>query len=435
MRYPKIGILLCLALCSPWASASESAEIQELKTLLQELKADYEARILSLESRLDRAERQSTDAYELAEETAISASSGQTAANTFNPSIGSVLVGRYSNLDNNWETIPGFAGGGELGPGTSGFSLGESEINFKASVDGLFYGNLTLALEDEDGDTEIGVEEAWIPTLALPYGFTGRAGRYFSGIGYLNSFHRHADDFSDRPLPYQAFFGGQYIEDGAEIRWLAPTALFLELGGSANWSDRYPATGGGSSADAWDVFAHLGGDLGDSHSWQVGMSYLSFDNEQRTGGEEEPATFSGDSDIIGLDFVWKWAPRGNSAVRNFKLQGEYFYREEDGTFADLDYDGDQSGWYLQSVWQFMPRWRAGYRHDQMDTDNGDAFTGTALEDPDHTPRRDSVMVDWSASEFSRIRLQYSYDQVESDSDHQITLQYIMSLGAHGAHRF
>ena len=325
MRYPKIGILLCLTLPSALAVADEAAEIQELKIMLQELKADYEARILTLEDRLDRAERQSTTAYNLAEETAISASSGQTAANTFNPSIGTVLVGRYGNLDNNWESIPGFAGGGELGPGTSGFSLGESEINFKASVDGLFYGNLTLALEDEDGDTEIGVEEAWIQTLALPHGFTGRAGRYFSGIGYLNSFHRHADDFSDRPLPYQAFFGGQYIEDGAQMRWLAPTSLFMELGASANWSNRYPATGGGSSADAWNVFAHLGGDLGDSHSWQVGMSRLSFNNEERTAGESETDTFDGDSDIVGVDFVWKWAPRGNSAVQNIKLQGEYFY--------------------------------------------------------------------------------------------------------------
>ena len=110
-------------------------------------------------------------------------------------------------------------------------------------------------------------------------------------------------------------------------------------------------------------------------------------------------------------------------------------REEDGTFAGLDYDGDQSGWYLQGVWQFVPRWRVGYRHDQMDSDNGALFAGTALEDPNHTPRRDSAMVDWSYSEFSRIRLQYTYDQVEADSDHQFTMQYIMSLGAHGAHRF
>jgi hypothetical protein len=435
MRHLNMWVLLSMLLVAQTARADEAAEIQQLRELLLEIKSDYDARILDLETRLAKAERKTSRAVEIAEDTAITAGAGQSGPNTFNPAIGSVLVGRYTNLDNNWESVPGFASDGELGPGDSGFSLGESEINFKAAIDGLFYGNLTLALEDDAGDTEVGVEEAWVQTLGLPYGFTARGGRYFSGIGYLNSFHRHADDFTDRPLPYQAFFGGQYIEDGAQVRWLAPTRLFFEVGAELNWGDRFPATGGGSSADAWDVFAHLGGDLGSSHSWQVGMSYMSFDNNDRAAGEDEADTFNGDSDLVGIDFVWKWAPNGNSSVRNFKLQGEYFQREEDGDFGGLDYNGDQDGWYLQGVWQFAPRWRVGYRHDQMDSDNGDLLVGTVLEDPDHTPQRDSVMFDWSASEYSRIRLQYTYDQVERDSDNQLTLQYIMSLGAHGAHQF
>jgi hypothetical protein len=46
------------------------------------------------------------------------------------------------------------------------------------------------------------------------------------------------------------------------------------------------------------------------------------------------------------------------------------------------------------------------------------------------------MVDWSASEFSRIRLQLARDNSRmNEPDNQIFLQYIMSLGAHGAHTF
>jgi hypothetical protein len=45
------------------------------------------------------------------------------------------------------------------------------------------------------------------------------------------------------------------------------------------------------------------------------------------------------------------------------------------------------------------------------------------------------MIDWSPSEFSRLRLQYTDDRVLADSDKQIILQYLMSLGAHGGHRF
>lgn len=443
MRYLiRFAFLLVATLPGP-TRASEDQDINELRRTLEDIKSEYEARISTLETRLAAAERASRkaeraaeDAFDIAEDTAIAATSGQTAANAFNPAIGVVLVGTYADLDQGWAAIPGFGTDGEIGPGESGFSLGESEINFKAAVDSAFFGNLTLALEDQDGATETSVEEAWVQTLGLPYGVTATGGRYFSGIGYLNKFHRHADDFADRPLPYQAFFGGQYVEDGAQLRWVTPTALFVELGAELNWGDRYPATGSGSSPKAWDVFAHIGGDVGNSHSWQAGVSYISLDVEDRPAGEDPAATFTGDGEVSGIDFVWKWAPDGNASVRNLKLQGEYFHQDEDGEFGGTPYDGDQDGWYLQGVWQFMPRWRIGYRHDEVSTDNGGVeLIGTALEDPDHTPKRDSFIIDWSGSEFSRIRLQYTYDQVLGDGENQLIFQYLMSLGAHGAHEF
>jgi len=45
------------------------------------------------------------------------------------------------------------------------------------------------------------------------------------------------------------------------------------------------------------------------------------------------------------------------------------------------------------------------------------------------------MVDFSNSEFSRFRMQYNRDDSRRQTDDQIILQYTMSLGAHGAHRF
>lgn len=180
------------------------------------------------------------------------------------------------------------------------------------------------------------------------------------------------------------------------------------------------------------MFTKLGGDVGVSHSWQLGLSWLSADADERG---DDPATFSGDSDMALVDFVWKWAPRGNTAQRNVKVQGEYFSREESGTFDDIAYDGDQTGWYLQGVWQFAPMWRVGLRHEEVDADNGPLFIGTVLEDPGSRSSRDSVMFDWSASEYSRLRLQYTNDRVLSDTDSQWLLQYIMSIGAHGAHAF
>jgi hypothetical protein len=45
------------------------------------------------------------------------------------------------------------------------------------------------------------------------------------------------------------------------------------------------------------------------------------------------------------------------------------------------------------------------------------------------------MIDWSPSEFSRFRLQFTDDRVLDQGDSQVLLQYLMSIGAHGAHEF
>jgi hypothetical protein len=262
----------------------------------------------------------------------------------------------------------------------------------------------------------------------------------FSGAGYLNQFHRHADDFADRPLPYQAFLGGQYRVDGIQARWIAPTSLLFELGTELNWGGAFPATDNGeTSPGAWTLFAKLGGDAGISNSWQLGFSWIAADAVDRGAGhhdaEADPATFSGDSDLAVVDFVWKWAPNGNSNSRNFKLQGEYFSRSERGLIAEFPYDGDQMGWYLQGIWQFVPRWRVGLRHDEVDANNGPLLVAMDLEDPGRSSSRDSLMLDWSPSEFSRLRLEYINDRVLPQTDHQWFLQYIMSVGAHGAHAY
>jgi hypothetical protein len=54
----------------------------------------------------------------------------------------------------------------------------------------------------------------------------------------------------------------------------------------------------------------------------------------------------------------------------------------------------------------------------------------------YQPTKHSLMIDWSASEFSRLRLQFARDYSRmNETDNQIFLQYIVSLGAHGAHTF
>ena len=84
----------------------------------------------------------------------------------------------------------------------------------------------------------------------------------------------------------------------------------------------------------------------------------------------------------------------------------------------------------------MPRWRVGLRYDKLHADDpGAVFAGTALDTQAHDPQRWSAMLDFARTEFSRLRLQFNQDDSRPESDHQLYLQYNVSLGAHGAHGF
>jgi hypothetical protein len=376
----------------------------------------------------------------------------QAADNSFNPAVSLILSGTYSNLSKDPGTwhLSGFQPtGGEVGPGSRSFNLGESELGLSASIDQLFFGQMTLAISPEN---EAAAEEAFVQTTALPHGLTLRMGRFYSALGYLNDQHAHTWDFVDAPLVHQAFFGGQFKQEGVQLKWLAPTDQFIELGAELGNGRNFPGNdrnrnGGG----AINLSAHSGGDVGDSHNWRAGMSFLrtqatarSWDETDVSGNTASNA-FTGNSQVLGLDGVWKWAPQGNATVTSFKLQGEVFRRVESGSVAyDTagantlgGYRASQSGWYLQGVYQFMPQWRVGLRHDQLDSGNvAYGSNATNLVNTDYSPKRDSVMLDWSASEFSRIRVQLNSDRArQSVTDRQVFIQYQMSLGAHGAHSY
>ncbi|MBL8669968.1 MAG: hypothetical protein JNK11_04900, partial [Alphaproteobacteria bacterium] len=81
-------------------------------------------------------------------------------------------------------------------------------------------------------------------------------------------------------------------------------------------------------------------------------------------------------------------------------------------------------------------WSAGLRHDRVKAGSVDgALAGTTVDNRGESPRRTSGMLEFRTSEFGRIRGQYNYDQSRTRPDHQIFMQYTISLGAHGAHGY
>jgi hypothetical protein len=378
--------------------------------------------------------------------------------NAFNPDVSVILQGTFAHgsQDPDKYQITGFApSGGEVAPAPRGFSLSESELILGANIDAYLRGQLVAALT---ADNEVEVEEAFFQTLGLGKGFTVKGGRFLSGIGYQNEIHQHAWDFQDAPLPYKAFLGGRFNDDGVQVRWVAPTDLFVELGAEAGRGRAFPGSDRNKNgAGAGALFGHIGGDIGAGTAWRAGLSYLQASPDARAFedldslGAPVTQSFSGKSKLWIADFVVKWAPNGDARSTSFKLQGEYFRRNENGqlSFNDAlagDYSSRQSGWYLQGVYQFMPRWRVGYRYDRLDhgtVENGIVASGagpTAADFPllmtDYNPTRNTAMLDFNPSEFSRFRLQVAVDKSRAGvTDNQVLLQYIVSLGAHGAHKF
>jgi hypothetical protein len=457
MLKKRFAALAFACAAAPAFAQTTEAELKQLREQLRHLKEQYE----SLERRLQQAESALRTAPVAAVAAAPSAS-----PSAFNPALSLILNGTYARLSQDPATyqITGFVPSmGEVGPPSRSFGLGESELAFSANIDPYFRGAAFFALTPEN---EVEVEEAYVQSLSLGRGLTVKAGRFLSSIGYQNEIHAHAWDFADSPLVSRAFLGGRYGEDGVQIRWVAPTDLYLDVGLELGRGRSFPAGPAGgrnkNGAGAGNVFAHVGGDIGVTTAWQAGVSLLRTSPQDRVYEDADSAgtavsnSFSGRSRLWTLSGVLKWAPDGNASSTSLKLQGEYFRRKEDGSLVfdtqaasalgmlEGDYRSRQSGWYGQTVYQFLPRWRVGYRYDRLDPGTlGLGLVDSAALTPadfpvlaSHRPSRNSVMLDWTGSEFSRLRVQLARDRSRAFAvDNQLLVQYIMSLGAHGAHKF
>jgi hypothetical protein len=92
---------------------------------------------------------------------------------------------------------------------------------------------------------------------------------------------------------------------------------------------------------------------------------------------------------------------------------------------------------VQGVYQFLPNWRVGARYDWLNPGSVDyGSNGAYFGNTSFNPQRTAVMLDWTPSEFSRFRVQYQQAKLRPDvTDNEIFVQYILTLGAHSAHKF
>ena len=235
--------------------------------------------------------------------------------------------------------MPGFALGDEAKPPPRGVSIGESEINLQANVDQALFANLTVAFEN---DNSVNVEEAFIQPTALPWGFTAKVGRFFSGIGYLNEQHSHIWDFADRRCPIWPSSTGNMTMTACSCAGSRRRNMFLEFGGEAMRGDVLPGEQRQRGADEQsqcrprrvERLRPCRRRYRRQSSYSAGLSYLGTRSSNRAtdpvggpaGSDSSPAPTTPTSPTR----VYKWAPNGNFAQSYVKLQGEVFLRQEAG---------------------------------------------------------------------------------------------------------
>ncbi|WP_333785099.1 hypothetical protein [Thermocrinis sp.] len=332
-----------------------------------------------------------------------------------------------------------------------GFNLNYAELFFYSPVDPYFDLYATIPFSEHGAE----VEEAYAVTRGLPGGFQLKVGKFRSSFGRLNSQHPHAWDFATQPLVYKVFFGDDGLtEKGIQLNWLAPTPFYLLFGAEVLQGENEQSFGTeGFRIGSVEVpetrkpnlyvgFVKTSFDVGNL-SVLTGLSYGAGHTRIHHTHDNKEHAFAGKTKLYGFDLTARY---NIDSTRYVSFQGEYIYRDSEGKY--FEYDGNmltteetkkkQGGFYSQLVFRFDKRWRAGVQYNLINK-NDVKKDGVKRDLPKNLPAY-YAMLEYSPTEFSRIRLQVGqnrafYEKNSRKTVNEVILQFNFAIGAHGAHPF
>ncbi len=345
---------------------------------------------------------------------------------------------------------------GDHDPQQRGFNARNIELALNGAVDPYFEGFANIVFKlDNDNETEVEVEEAFMQTTSLPFNLQLKAGQFFAAFGRLNPVHPHAWEFVDTSLVNGLFLGPDGLRGvGAQGSWTLPLPWYSQLifasqngRGGTGFSFRNPGDDGmffdrittdrearGLQDFVWIPRFENSVNLSETQTVLAGVSGAFGSNE--TGANSR-------TQIYGADLLYKWkSARAEGGFPFVKWQTEFMYRRfQAGHGANDSFPVAETfhdwGLYSQVLWGFKKGWVAGIRGDYVDMQDSE-FT----DDLDRQSRwRISANLTWYPTEFSKIRLQYNQDFLEKNfflsarQVESIFLQWEFILGAHGAHKF
>lgn len=441
----------------PKASSAGSEDVpikkEEYDTVverLQKIESDYNSRLKEIQENYD------SRLEEMQQKVAVAPQPASPEAGKWSPEQPITLLSTgksYMNIS--FDGL--FAAAGSTGdletletgghdPNQRGFTVQNLETTFEGAVDPYFKGQANIIFHiDKDGESFLEVEEAFLTSMSLPLNLQVKAGTFFTEFGRLNPFHPHAWDFADQPLVNGRFLGPDGLRNpGVRLSWLAPTDNYTELffavqdsQGETVYSFRNDDALFGREAVETRVRSMedmlytprvtTSFDVTDETTVLLGASAAFGPNA--TGRDK-------DTLMYGLDMFWKWKSSYASGGFPFvtwqtEVMGRRFEAGEDADAGLSDETLNNWGVYSQICWGFKKRWVAGLRGDYVDGEE-------EAKDPIGFERwRLSPNLTFYPSEFSKIRLQYNYDDIleNNRTEHSVFLQFEFLLGSHGAHKY
>ncbi len=315
-------------------------------------------------------------------------------------------------------SIPGFIQTGDAAIPFNkerGFNLNYAEFAIRSSVDPYFevFANFHL----HPNEFEIG--EAFVQTRALPYALFLKAGKFKSSFGRINSKHQHSWNFDMQPIIYEALFGPDAISDpGVQLQYLFPTDIYIMAGVEAMQGSNERSFGDTEENNLYIGYLKSSVDITDEFSFLGGLSIAHGKN-----------TTANTTDVYGADITLRQQLDSYSSL---VLQAEYLDRNKDlGDTTDK-----QAGLYAELVYKVNKNYSAGVRYDAITKNETNLPPNTDCDNL----QKYGAMLEYKPFEFSRLRLQYSYDQTkiingERRDINEVILSLNIAAGAHGAHSY
>jgi hypothetical protein len=311
------------------------------------------------------------------------------------------------------------------------------EFILYSPIDYLFEGVINIAGHNEEGETvatvgspklkdrfSFDLHEGYLYSSKLIPRSQIKIGKFFLGVGRLNTFHQHDWPFTTSPKVFRKFLSlgstghghttpitAEGMADmGVEYSLVVPTKQYVNV--VAGITDGY-------------CVGHCHGD-GERPKYPLFYLHPSTFIELTSGGlligasylRRHDADHDADIDLGIIDITYK---KREGRVLKWLWQSELFYGKERDSSVEEDF-----GFYLYGQYSLSQNIFLGMRLDGLYGENKkfDYAVAPALT--------------YQVSEFSTIRASYLY-QVDSDlspkNSSEIDLQFTYILGAHPVHEF